>query len=250
MKRQFGRAVLIAAAIVSLTGMEAGAAKPKALVAVKVDSTFFSRSLKRIAILDIITPAVEDPRVAEIEHLVQAALQDQGEFLLLFPEDLRTAAEHAGEKVAYETLLRVWHSRRVIDTPALAKVGPAASIDALVAAEVTHFEQYKLEYTQEGYSTTTVGLKIQMYDARDNTLLWEASEVYVAKSPFYDASSYVSPDAGGVSKQAMRGLPPPPEYDDVSQKVVEDVISTFPHEKAKKEDGRKGGDKKKSKEKD
>ena len=143
------------------------------------------------------------------------------------------------------TLLRVWLSRRAIEPPALARLGPATSIDAIVAAEVTHFEQFKLDYTQEGYSTTTVGLKIQMFDARDLTLLWQASEVYVAKSPPYNPSSFVTPDAGGVSRQGMKGVPPSPPYEMVSKKVVKDVISTFPREKEKGKD-----DKKKSKDKD
>ncbi len=240
MKRLLMRTVLLASAFVLMTGLEAQAAKVE--VAVKVDSTFFSRKLQRIAILNVITPSVEDERVGQVEDMIRVALQDRIDpILLVFPNELKSAAEHGGVRADSETLLRVWDQRRTIEGPAMEKVGPATSIDAVVAAEVTHFEQYQIDYTQEGYSTTTVGLKIHMYDARDNTLLWEASEVYVAKSPPYNPSNYVA-DAGGAVRQGIKGVPAPPEYDVVSQKVVDDIVKTFP-----RADDQKKPDKKKSK---
>jgi hypothetical protein len=224
-----------------------GSKGSKSQVAVTVDPSYFDRKIQRLAILDVIKPTVTDDRVDVIMDLFQAEIQDQGEFFLLFMDDLKAAAQRAGVKTEYETLVRVWRSRHEIEGPALDKVAQATNIDALICATITHFEQFKLEYTQEGHSTTTVGLKVQMFDAKDKKTLWEASEVKVAKSPPYQPEGYVSSDAGGVTRQGMRGVPEPPEVELVCEQVVKDVVGTFPKEEEKDE---KKTDKKKTKEKD
>jgi hypothetical protein len=222
---------------VGLTAGPAGAAKDQ--VAWTVDPAYFERKINRIAILDVITPSGADERVLEMETMIQAALQEQGDFDLIFPSDFQAAADRGGAKEAWETLHRVWHSRREIEGPSLHIVTPATTIDAIIGAEVTHFEQYKIDYTQEGYSTTTVGLKIQMFDAHDKKLLWQASMIHTAKSPPYNPAGYLGSDAGGGTVQTGKGVPNPPEYDDTSEKVVNAVINTFPKVKDLKNDKKK-----------
>jgi len=232
---RISHAALTAAVLIAAASPAAFAGK-KDKVAVTVDKSFFDRKIERIGILAIITPTVQvqDDRVEMVADMASAAIQDQGDFYMLFENDLKSAAERAGEKEAYATLVRVWKARRELDPPSLAKVQAATQVDALIGVEVTHFEQKKLEYTEEGYATTTVGLKVQMFDARDRTPLWEASLIKVAKSVPYNPSMFVTSDAGGLTRQGIKGVPDPPEYDDVSQEVVDDVIGTFPHEKKKK----------------
>ena len=233
---------LLAVCLASAAPVSALAAKAK--VASTIDPAFFERKINRIAVLDVITPSGADDRVLEMEDMIQAALQEQGDFELIFPSDFKAAAQRGGAKIEYETLDRVWHSRRDIEGPTLKKIGEATSIDAIIGAEVTHFEQYKIDYMQEGNSTTTVGLKIQMFDAKDRKLLWQSSMVEVAKSPPYNPSNSIVSDAGGVSRQIGK-VPEPPEYDDTAEKVVREVAATFPKAKEEGKDTKKD---KKSKE--
>jgi hypothetical protein len=203
----------------------------RAKVASTVDPAWYERKINRIAVLDVITPSGADDRVLELEDMIQAALQEQGDFELIFPSDFKAAAERGGARTEYETLDRVWHSRRDIEGPTLKKIGEATSVDAIIGAEVTHFEQYKIDFMQEGNSTTTVGLKIQMFDAKDRKLLWQASMIEVAKSPPYNPSNSIVSDAGGVSRQIGK-VPEPPEYDDTAEKVIREVTASFPKAKA------------------
>lgn len=223
-----------------VVGAPAGfaAKKDKNEVAVTVDPTFFDHTLNSIGVLEMLTPSVEDERVEMVQDLVEGELQEKGEFTILFPEDLKaaaaaSAARDAGVKEAYGTLLRVWEQRRVIDPPSMEIVAAALGLDALVGIEVTHWEQYQLDLATEGNSTTTVGLKVSMF-SRDRTLLWEAARVYVAKSPPYNPSNSVVADADGGARAAGKSsAPAPPEYDDTAERVVKQVMATWPTRKGK-----------------
>lgn len=239
MKRQILHGVLLAACCAAALSTPVRAAKEK--VAFSVDPAYFERKINRIALIDIITPSDADERVLEMVPTIQAAIQEQGDFDLLFPDDFQAAAERGGAREAWETLHRVWHSRRELDPPSLARVAAATSVDAIIGAEVTHFEQFKIDYQTEGYSTTTVGLRIQMFDAHDRKVLWQASMVHVAKSPPYNPAGYVGSDAGGGTVQTGKGVPDPPEFDDTAEKVVNDVINTFPKAKEAGADKKKSG---------
>jgi hypothetical protein len=231
----------LCAALLPATVM--GAKKQK--VAVTVDPSFKEKKISRIAVLQVITPSGVDDRVYEMEDPILAAIQEQGEFDILFPTDFKAAAERGGAAESWTAIDRVWHSRREIEGPQLQKVQQATSIDALVGVEVTHFEQHRLDFSTEGTSTTTVGLKVWMFDARDKKLLWQASQVYVAESPPYNPSNSVASDASGVTRQVGKNVPEPPEYDDTYDKVIQNVIGTYPKAESEKESDKKDSKKKK-----
>lgn len=248
MRRLFIRLTLVTLCLVSFTGIPSHAAKGDR-VASTVAPDFFERTIRKVAILEVITPGgVVDEHVYEIEDMIQLALQEQVEFEILFPSDFKSAADRGGAREPYDALLRVWRSRRDIEAPSLAKVAPATSIDALIAAEVTHFEQAKIDFSQEGNSTTTVGLKIQMFDARDRELLWEASMIKVDKSQPYKPDAYVTADASGRSTQRVNVVPEPPEFDITAQKVVDLVVGTFPQPETEKSDKKKSKEDRKAEE--
>lgn len=219
----------------------------KSEAAVKVDPTFFDRRIERIGLLTVTLLRTDDTRTEMVIDMVQSALQEQGEFEVHFPDDIKSSAERSDHKADYETLMRVWLARRELDPPALKKISEALVLDAMVGVELTHWEQQQIDYTQEGNSTTTVGLKVWMWDARDRTLLWEASLIKTAKSPPYDPSNSVVADAGGGARQGIKNVPAPPEYDDVAQEVVDKVLGTYPKEKSA--DGKAGDRKKEGKDK-
>lgn len=227
----------------------AGAAKDKSDLAVTIDPSYFDREIAKIGLLDLVYPHMNDDRMYEVEDMIQAVLQDQGDFELFFPGDIKSSGERVN-KQAYETLLRVWQSRRELDPPSLEALREALGVDALVGVELTHWEQRKLEYTEEGNSTTTVGLRAWMWDTKDRTLLWEASMIKVAKSPPYNPSGSVVSDAGGGARQGFKAVPEPPRYDNVAEEVVEKVIGAYPSEDDRKKAGKKAGKKKSQKKED
>lgn len=215
------------------------AKKDKSEVAVSIDSTFFAHPLKSVGFLPMLTPSVDDERVDMIQELVEGELQEKGDFTLLFPQDVKSAAERSGAKDAFATLLRVWQQRRIIDPPAMETVAATLGLDAIVGVEVTHWEQYKLDLETEGNSTTTVGLKVSVH-ASDRTRLWEASRVYVAKSPPYNPSNSMVSDAAGQARAAGRaGTPDPPEFETTAERVVKEVMATWPTEKGKRKKEKK-----------
>jgi hypothetical protein len=254
MNRQTGPAVALLA--LALAAGSAFAAKEKSSLKATVDPAYWDRKIAKIGLLGFTWPHQDDVRMQEtIPDLVKGAMQDQGDFTLLFPEDVRKAAELSGNKEAYETLIRVWRTRGELDPPALATLQAALGLDAVTGTEVTHWEQRKLDFSEEGYSTTTVGMRTRMWDARDRLLLWEASMIKVANSPPYNPSGSGAADAGGTTRQTVKSVPEPPEYDVVTEEVVGEIIGSFPSEsnkerylkaaeknqknaKKKKEDGR------------
>lgn len=236
------RRVFCALALLLLLPLAATAGKgKKSEVAVKVDSTFFSHTIQRIGLIDIHLPSTNDERTEMVVDMVQASLQEQGDFEIHFPGDIKSAAERSGHKTEYETLMRVWLARRELDPPALKELAEALGLDAVAGVELTHWEQQKIDFSQEGYSTTTVGLKVWMWDAKDRTLLWEASQVKTARSIPYNPSQSIVADAGGGARQAIKDVPEPPEFDDVAQEVVSNVMTSYPKEKAA--EGKGGGKK-------
>lgn len=238
-------ATLVAA---SLLAGPARAAKEKSDLAVTIDPAFWDRSIAKIGLLDLVYPHMNDDRMYEVEDMVQAVLQEQGDFELFFPDDIKNSGERVN-KTAYETLLRTWKARRELDPPSLEALRDALGVDALVGVELTHWEQHQLEFTEEGNSTTTVGLRAWMWDTKDRTLLWQASLIKVAKSPPYNPSGATVSDAGGGTRQGIKAVPEPPRYEIVSEEVVEKVIGAYPKPEDKEKAGKKGG-KKKSKDKE
>jgi hypothetical protein len=227
MNRLTGTAMTLATLL--LLAGPAFAAKEKSQLKVTVDPAYWDKSIAKIGLLGFTWPHQDDVRMAEtIPDLVMGALQDQGDFTLLFPDDIKKAAELGGHKDAYETLLRVWRTRGELDPPALAVIQGALGLDALAGVDLTHWEQHQLDFSQEGYSTTTVGLRARLWDARDRTLLWDASLVKVAKSPPYNPSGASAADAGGTTRQAVKTVPEPPEYDVTADEVVTEVIGSYP----------------------
>ncbi len=240
MKRLTG-SVAMAIALVTVAG-SAMAAKEKSELKVMVEPAFYNKPWNKIGLVGITYPITNDVMMQEImPDLVSSTLQDQGEFTLLFPEDIRKAAERGGFKEAYDTLARVWRSRGEIDPPSLAIVQQAINVDALILVDLTHWEQHHLEVGVEGYATTTVGLRARMWDASDRTLLWEATLVKIGKSPPY------SPALGETS---IRSVPEAPKFELIAEEVVQATIGSYPkpedkekvlkaaQKKKKKEDGR------------
>lgn len=227
MKRLIG-AMVVAISLVALAG-SAIAAKEKSQLAIKVDPAFWEKPLNKIGLLGISYPISNDAMMAEIvPDLINGTLQDQGEFTLLYPDDIRMAAERGGFKQAYDTLIRVWRNRGEIDPPSLATVQAAVGLDAIVGVELTHWEQHKLDFSEEGYSTTTVGLRSRLWSVSDRILLWEASLVKVGKSPPYDPSGSSASDVGGNSRQTVKTVPDPPKYEEIAEDVVLEVIGSYP----------------------
>jgi len=246
MNRLTGPAVALFA--LALAAGSAFAAKEKSTLKATVDPAYWDRKITKIGLLGFTWPHQDDVRMEEtIPDLVKAALQDQGEFTLLFPEDVRKAAELSGNKEAYETLMRVWRTRGELDPPALATIQAALGLDAMAGTEVTHWEQHQLDSSEEGYSTTTVGMRTRMWDAHDRLLLWEASMVKVANSPPYNPSGAV--DAGGTTRQTSKP-PEPPEYDVVTEEVVNEIIGSFPKDSNKERYLKAGKNQKNSKKKE
>jgi hypothetical protein len=212
------------AALMGLIGVGAARARPwRPGPGGRHRDSVLSHPLKTIAVLDMLTPSFEDERVFKMQDMVEEALTAKGDFTMMYPNDLKAAVEKTGAAEAYTTLVRVWQQRRVIDTPAMEKVAETVGIDAVVGIEVTHWEQYQIDMTSEGNSTTTVGLKISMYSAREKLLLWQASMIYVAKSPPYNPSNAVV-ETGGEARAAGKSVAPkPPEYVPTAQRVVKEV---------------------------
>jgi len=237
MKRLTGT-VALAIALVTVAG-SAMAAKEKSALKVTVDPAFFDKTITKIGLMKLVYPITNDAMMEEIlPDLVNGTLQDQGEFTILYPDDIRVAAERGGYKEAFETLVRVWRTRGEIDAQSLAKVNQAVGLDAIVCVELTHWEQKKLDITEEGYSTTTVGLRCRMWNVADQALHWEASLVKVANSPPYTPS-------GSTADR----VPESPRYEEVAEAVVQEVIGSYPkpedkeriEKEAKKKKKKEGG---------
>jgi hypothetical protein len=226
-----------------LLAAPARAAKDKGDPAVTIDPTFWDRTITKIGLLDLVYPHMNDDRMYEVEDMIQAMLQDQGDFELFFPGDIKSSGERVN-KTAYETLLRTWKSRRELDPPSLDALREALGVDALIGVELTHWEQHQLEFTEEGNSTTTVGLRAWMWDTKDRTLLWESSLIKVSKSPPYNPSGSTVSDAGGGTRQGIKSVPEAPRYEIVSEEVVEKVIGAYPKPEDREKAGKKSRKKK------
>jgi len=246
MKRLTG-AMALAIALVTVAG-SAMAAKEKSELKVTIDPAFWNKSWTKIGLVGITYPVSNDVRKEEIiPDLVSSVLQEQGDFTLLFPDDIRKAAERGGFKEAYDTLARVWRTRGEIDPPSLAIVQQAINVEALVLVDLTHWDMQHLEVGIEGYATTTVGLRARMWDATDRTLVWEASLIKIGKSPPYNPSGDTAVDASGATRQSVKSIPEPPTYEQIAEEVVNEVIGSYPKPEDK-EKALKAAQKKKKKE--
>lgn len=125
-------------------------------------------------------------------------------------------------------LVRTWQKKRTIDENVVERLLDATGYDALIAADVSKWEEVKLQPDQEGTSDTTVGVGVKMY-AKDGTLLWKASELQTEESITYLPSFNTRATEGGRAITTSQGaVPEPPPIHQVAKKVAEDLAKEMP----------------------
>jgi hypothetical protein len=125
-------------------------------------------------------------------------------------------------------LVRTWQKKRTVDENVVERLLAATGYDALIAAEVSRWEEIKLQATQEGTSDTTVGAAVKLY-AKDGTLLWSASKLLTEESVGYLPSFNTRATESGRAVTTSQGaVPDPPPIDRVAKKVADDLAREMP----------------------
>jgi hypothetical protein len=181
----------------------------------------------RVAILGIANTAGDEEALQIADYVVQA-LMTTGMYQFATPEDFERDAKRLAVSEDYERLLRTWQKKRLLDEPVMERVLEKTGYDALIAMEVTRWEEVKLEPSQEGTSDTSVGLDVSMF-AIDGTPLWSASDDRTVESrPYLPSFNTRATSSGEAATTATSAVPDPPPIEQVAREVANDVVATLP----------------------
>lgn len=196
------------------------------LVATELAANLAGYSVKKVAMLEMVNSSGE-AKALQIVPFVYAALQEAGLVQFAKPDAYVRDAERSGVGAELKKAQTVWDKTRALTRADVEPLLTATGHDALLAYEVTHWQEDKVGLTQEGTSKTQVGLKMAMY-APDGTLLWKGSSLKLAESVPYNPSLNVKATEQGEAIYDESRVPLPPPILPVAQVLASEVVATMP----------------------
>jgi hypothetical protein len=101
-------------------------------------------------------------------------------------------------------------------------------VQGLLSLHLDRWEQYKLEFNQSGYPTTTVTLKSALVDSTGR-LLWTGTGTQVSEGPFQDPNAHlVGVKSSGLNPQPIQGQGGPPTYAETLKTMLARWVPQFP----------------------
>jgi len=217
-----------AIAVIAVAGCQAasggrGAVKVKTELAPNLDSY----NVKKVAVLGVAN-TTGNPDADKMADYVTRALGATDKYYFADRETFARDAEQFGVTEDYDRLVESWQKVRKLDPKFLAPVLKATAYDALIAIEVSKWEEVKLAPSQEGTSDTSVGTRVEMY-APDGTLLWSASDLKTERSQPYNPEYNIRATTQNEARTtSSRAVPDPPPIEKVATTVSTEIADTLP----------------------
>ena len=223
-----GRMLILGVLLATVPFAAAGGKKDnKAAVASKVTETPEKYNIKKVALLPLAnTSGVEDAR--DVEAMVYMALIDQGYYRISSAEAFAANAANSGLEDEHTRLAENWENSAKVSKVYLPEVVSGAEYDAVIVPEVSQWSLYKVDYTLEGVSTTSIRIRLIMY-AADGELLWAGAARKEEESDLYDPTLNVKFDSTGQPRYNLRNVPDPPDASDLARGLVGEILATLPN---------------------
>ena len=184
-------------------------------------------TVNRVALLDAVNTSGDTDGDEMVEYLVRA-LHASGKYQFASAAEFARDAARAGVEADHDRLAQTWKQRRTVEPRLAEGVLTATSYDALLALEVTHWEELQIQATQEGSSSTTVGIRVRMY-AADGTLLWTGSDRRTVDSaPYLPEFNQRATATGQIRTTSSAAVPEPPRVETVAPLVAEELAAAMP----------------------
>lgn len=183
--------------------------------------------ITRVALLGMANTANDVEAEEMLLYLTQAIFGTEA-FQFRSVDGFAKDAELAGVKEAYDKLYGGWMSHRVADPKLLGEVCAATKSDAIMGMEVTTWNQYKLQATEEGTSYTNVGVKLTLV-AADGVVVWESSSLRKFESqPYYPDWNNRADQTGINQTTSQSAIPDAPKFIRVAPEVAEEAVKKMP----------------------
>jgi hypothetical protein len=189
-------------------------------------------TIETIAMLDV-SYTIDDEYIENMVVYTTQALFESEKYHFITIDTFELDCKRLEVLEDRETLLELWAKRGELDEDLVKKVLEVTGYDAIIVGDITHWEQMKLQPSQEGSSTTTVGLNLMLY-AADGKRIWAGKYQERFESPPYYPSFNTRSDPSGINRTTSQAaIPEPPRYEKVAPKVAEKVVKKLPvlHEK-------------------
>jgi len=224
----------IIVASIAFAGCKAssGGGSNAARVALEIAPNIDDYHVENVAVLTL-TNNTGDKEADEMSTYMTQALYETGIYHFVTAQSFARDAKRSGVEAEHARMVSTWRKKRTADGLIVRTVLAATGYDAVVAYEVTKWEEVELQPDQEGTADTSVGIVVKMYGA-DGELLWGASDLVTKESieylPSYNTRSTVSGEARTTSSGA---IPDPPPIEGVAAELARNVASTMPTIKGK-----------------
>lgn len=225
--KRFAAGLMLATVGIWLAGCQASQGGGDSKVATQLAENLDEYDIHRVAILGYANNA-GDPEASEMGDIMIRALYATEAYQFINSTTFALDAKRLGVQDAHARMESTWQKKHTVDRLVAEKVLGATGYDAVLAIEVTKWEEVKLEPTQEGTSDTSVGVRVSMF-AADGTLLWNASDLRTEHSTTYLPSYNISSTQAGEARTTnAAAVPDPPEIRTVAIKVAEAVAAELP----------------------
>ena len=169
----------------------------------------------------------------EMADFVTAALLQSGKYRFDIAEDFERHLNVLDMGDDHARIMSTWLKKQKVDEAVIQRVLKATGHDAILAMEITKWQEVKLQATQEGTSDTSVGIRLNLY-AADGTLLWKASDLKTAHSVEYlPAFNIKATQSGQARTTSEHAVPDPPPIKKVAIEVAQNIVAQMPDIKRK-----------------
>jgi len=222
--------VLVLAAAVPLAGCQkkttGGAAGDLPVVTTDVDPIFEEYDIQTVGVLNIANTSNNRDAV-DLKKMMEIALLQSGKYKFDKSDRFAKDAARLGVEAGHKRLQHSWEQALTLDDINLKAVCEATGVDAVLAYEVSQWDEQKVDMYQEGTSKTSVRLRIVIF-AADGTLLWSKKRQMVKESNYYNPDLYTRSTQSGEAIYDESKVPPAPPIKPVAQELVTEMVDTIP----------------------
>lgn len=204
-------------------------------VKVYTDPSLKPDAIEKVAVLPFTSmlhhaedPDGEAPRM--LEQFFMPELDTRDDYNFIAPSSVQYALQSLELEDAVAKFLKEWPTSKTPDVKILSAVAERLACDAFLIPVVDLWQKDEADYQENASSATYVGATITLVDARNGTILFEASDEDYSESARTETTdrTVIRGGSGAVKSDFGDKVFKAPPFEGVVRKVVTALVSSIP----------------------
>jgi hypothetical protein len=204
-------------------------------IKVIVDPALKPAAIEKVAVLSFgsMLHAADDPdgeAPMMLEKYFMPQLDTRNDYNFIAPQSVMYAVLSLDQQDQFDKFLANWPTEKVPNMALLSALAERLGCDAFLIPVVDVWQKDEADYQENSTPATYVGATISLVDAKNGTVLFEATDEDYLEGARTETSdrSVVRGGSGSVKSDRGARTHKAPEFDGVIQKVVLALVASLP----------------------